>query len=144
LNNTNDFGSSSKQEEIETHLSESLPMGRAIIPFHLFEKRVTIYDEEDNPIYEIVSSNLQCQNCLFSLPYGPCQESVFYIVKYKQNLAVPLGYIYKRWSECFKMCCASAAYYIIDFPDKIDWKRKLLIISGVQLIDQFYFNGFAQ
>ena len=72
-----------KTEEIETNVSEQLPMGRVIIPFHFFEKRLTIYDKEDNPIYEIVGSSLQCQHCLISLPIGPCKESVFYIVNYK-------------------------------------------------------------
>ena len=30
-------------------------MGRVIIPFNFFEKRLTIYDEEERPIYEIIS-----------------------------------------------------------------------------------------
>jgi hypothetical protein len=53
------------------------------------------------------------------------------IADYRSTLEDPLGHIYKRWSNCFKLCCSTAPWYIIDFPDNIDWKRKLLIIAAV-------------
>ena len=39
---------------------------------------------------------------------------------------------------------ASAAWYIIDFPEGIDWKKKLLIIGGVQMMDLHYFEAYCK
>ena len=65
------------------------------------------------------------------LPNGMCSEATFVISDHNAMDNEPLGYIYKKWSSCYKLMFSSAAWYIIDFPEGIDWKKKLLIISGV-------------
>jgi hypothetical protein len=64
-------------------------------------------------------------------PFGPCKDATWVIADYHSSIDDHLGYIYKRWSNCYKMCFSTAPWYIIDFPEKIDWKKKLLIMAGV-------------
>lgn len=130
-------------------------VGRVELPFDLCGYRAVIYDEDQQPIYTLLGSAFQCQTCFLSLPTGPCKESCFSIHEYTggaaqsgflctESLGEPMGRVYKRWSNCYKMGCSTAPWYIIDFPPGIDWKRKVLIISAVQLLDLHYFEKMCQ
>ena len=54
-----------------------------------------------------------------------------------------MGSVYKKYVECIDTCLASSAAYIIELPEGINWKNKLLIVAGVQLLDQHYFDGLC-
>ncbi|CDW72659.1 UNKNOWN [Stylonychia lemnae] len=116
-------------------------IGRAYLPFSFCGTSIIIYDENNLPIYQIFGTSWQCQLFFFPTPCGPCRDSVWIIADFKSTIEDPIGHIYKRWSNCFKQCMSTAPWYVIDFPENIDWKRKLLILSAVQLLDQHYFSG---
>ncbi len=69
--------------EVDMTLDERVSIGKVNLPFSLTNKKVLIYDENEQPIFEIIGSSIQCQLCFFSLPVGPCKEAVFYIVNYR-------------------------------------------------------------
>lgn len=66
----------------------------------------------------------------------------FSIFLYETGMQV--GSIYKKYADCIDSCLASSAAYIIELPEGINWKNKLLIVAGVQLLDQHYFDGLCQ
>ena len=77
-------------------------IGRAYLPFNLCGTSIIIYDENNQPIYQIFGSSWQCQLFFLPTPCGPCKEAVWIIADYKSSIDDPIGHIYKRWSNCFK------------------------------------------
>jgi len=131
--------------KLKTVVSEErVLLGRAALPFSLAGKKAVIYDSQGKPLYQIYGPSLQCQLQLFSLGCGPCKEAVFAIDEFHANLAEPKGQIFKTWSDCFKLCCSTAPWYVIDYPKESDWKARVLIVAALQLLDQHYFSGLCQ
>jgi len=78
---------------------------------------------------------------LCPLPLGPCRESSFSISFYEDKQSKPIGQIYKQFAGVSEGCFSSGAQYVVEFPKNMDWKSKLLIITGVQQIDMHFFEG---
>lgn len=142
--NETEVGQGLNQSDLSLDQNESRKfLGRVSLPYHLFNKNAVVYDDSNTPLYNIQANGMQCQFCFFVTPSGPCREAVFTISDYRQAKEIPLGHIYKRWSTCPKICCSTAPWYIIDFPEESDWKQRILILVAIQLIDQHYFSGFC-
>lgn len=92
------------------------------LPFSLTRYTAVIYDAKHKPIFKIIGSRFQKQICLTALPCGECLTSMFTIIDGLSGSEKALGRIVRRWSNCMKMCCAQASWYIIDFPKECDWK----------------------
>ncbi|TNV72254.1 hypothetical protein FGO68_gene5821 [Halteria grandinella] len=142
LNEQSSPGKSKFQKVLVTE--EKVPIGRVELPYSFGQIKAIIYDEQNIPILQIQGSKAQLQLCLFTSCVGPCRTSEFVIGDYSTNMVEAKGYIYKTWSNFYKVCCSSAPWYIIDFPDECDWRRKILITAAIQLIDQHYFSGWCQ
>lgn len=127
----------------ETKKGDRQLIGRALLPFKCIGTGISIFDDETRHIYEIVGSAVQCQLFFFPTSFFPCREAIWEIYDKQLAKGDPVGFIYKRFSKCKKICCSTAPWYVIDFPPDIDWRKKLLIISAVQLLDQHYFEGWC-
>lgn len=126
----------------QVKLVDAAYFGKAVLPWSVLSYTVDIINEKNKPIYKIRGSKVQCQTCIYPLPFGFCREAVFEIQLYEDGSA-PVGWVFKQYSGCQDQCISNAPSYILEFPQAMDWKSKLLIIAGVQLLDMYYFQSMS-
>jgi len=130
-------------DKSKVKLVDSKTIGSAVLPWNLFYYECLIYNERGDPVYRIRGRKFQCQTLCCPLPMGYCTEAEFTISIHDDPYFKPVGYVFKRWSGWQEECLATAPMYIIEFPVSMDWKNKVLVIAGVQLLDMHFFQSWC-
>ena len=106
-------------------------IGWVELPFGMLTFTCNIFNHEGEMIFKIKSSKLSCQNIFCPTPLGACNEMTFTMYFANSSVKEPIGYIYKKWSTFQEQCLSTAAHYILQFPEGMNWKNKLLILTAL-------------
>lgn len=115
----------------EAVIKESQYVGKVLLPWNFTNYLAIVFNGREQPIFNITGSKYQ-------VPFS----EVFNISLFDDEKDKCIGKIYRMWSGAYDQVCAKAPQYIIEYPNGMDWKMKLLIISAVQMLDQFYFQSY--